>query len=213
MSERIKCNIQKQEECAEDADETDGLQTWVLHAFEGGDGDTCWITQDVPRVPAQETPHVYTSAAQNRHQRHEHPADPVSELSTDDLLHEEKRDDAEQQPGKGEPDQHHDIVPNRQILPAAGEVLEIGQDIRRVRKEDQPEKCGDGDHHIDPFSLKRYCGCEVGDQEGNPCQKKIPEQKAVPQNSGVLQSYAPDDDGKDGCTCQQKEHHQAVFVV
>src|SRR5665648_675938 len=104
--------------------------------------------QQVPAVPAQEAAEVDAEAAEPGGGDHERPAGRAAEGARDDVLHQIERHDAQQEACPGEPEQHQDIVPAGDDVAHAAEVQEVGEDVRGVGEEDEPDERREDDEGV-----------------------------------------------------------------
>ena len=95
------------------------------------------VKDDVPTVPAQEAPRINSETAERRHDGDEEPAAGPAEAMRDHALHEEEGEETKDQSGHRE-EQDEDEVRPVVALGFRTEMDEIGEDVGRVRKEEEP---------------------------------------------------------------------------
>src|SRR4051812_11618736 len=92
----------------------------------------------IPRVPALDAAEVNPERARDEGGDDEQPRVHRAEEPPRDGVHEEERQEAEEEAGPGGRRQEQHVVQKRNPA-AAGQVLQVGDDVWRVRKEQQPE--------------------------------------------------------------------------
>ncbi len=94
--------------------------------------------EHVPGVPALEAPEVDAHAAGGERSEGERPACDATQPVRDDRLDEVEGEEAKHEPDRGRADHEEVVEPVRAAL-VVPEPLEVGDDVRRVRQEEQPQ--------------------------------------------------------------------------
>ncbi len=140
MAHRYKHEITNHQKSREQDGETEEAQAvqWIGERDENVLKDFLWMRQHVPTVPTLETPQVDTQSTQPEREKHEYPAQETAQVEFHQSLHGSQRSNGQEDASPGESGQHKDVVPHGDVI-IGREVEEIGNNVRRVGEEEQPD--------------------------------------------------------------------------
>ena len=102
--------------------------------------------EHIPRIPPLDPSEVDPERAEGKDANHERPGVDGTDQPPRNRVDEEERGQAQQQPGPGRGRQEQDVIQERNGSAAVAEVLQVGDDVRRVGEEQQPERAEDAEH-------------------------------------------------------------------
>ena len=142
------------------------------------------MEEQIPAVPAFETPQVDTYPAQPERDRHEHPTHEPVRSPSDQKLHRSQRGDRQETACPGKDCDQADVIPERDGRTLL-QMVKIGHDVRSVREEDEPQRAG---QQQDPPPAREQTVPRGGPHAADvrhPGQEEIPRQIVVVPPSTV----------------------------
>ena len=138
--------------------------------------------EDVPRVPALDAPEVDPERAEREHADDERPRVRRPEQPACHSMDQEERRQAEQQPRPRRGGEKQHVVKDRHAA-VDPDVLQVGDDVRRVREEEQPQRPERGQLYAG--RRRGPCVDEQGQQERHPREHEVPGDPGVVAGPGV----------------------------
>ncbi len=138
--------------------------------------------QSVPGVSAEKSPDVNSEAARTRYESHEDPTRDQTETALHAGVHGAQGRDRQEKPRPGEGSEHPHVEPDGNPG-ARTQMDEVGDEIRRVREEQEPEG------HEYPAPAWRAGIAREAQDPRDPRQRQIPQQECV--QSACRPPHAP----------------------
>ena len=158
------------------------------------------MREHVPAVPAQDAAEVDAEAREAEDGDRSDPGDASTGEAAHDRLDEVEREEAEQHAGPGRSRDHDDVDPERHHG-ARDEVLEVGDDVRRVREKQEPEG-GEREQVQRPRPRAVPVVDHDREPERDPGEEQVPDQ---PAEERLARVQVAGDDQRRGEEGQQRQ--------
>src|SRR5918999_1460696 len=138
---------------------------------------------EIPAVPAQRPSQVDPERAREETRADEPPAPQGAAGTSDDHLHQVDGEEPEEGAGPGEGAEEHQVEPERRVA-SRSQVDEVGQEVRRVREEEQPERAERQESPQPDAAMLHVVDPDRRD-ERDPGEEEVPREEPVGTRIGI----------------------------
>ena len=141
------------------------------------------VRNDIPGIEPEEPSDINAIAAQKADQEKRQGSNPFIGPELYQTVHVHQRQQAQQQAVQGKDKDQEQVQPH-QVGGIVVQVHQIGNDIRTVRKKQQPQYKAHGKPGSGQRSSFRTGDHDLADQKGDGGQKEVPGQKGIVERTG-----------------------------